>query len=62
VPRAAGTTGLHSFRQVIETVSRQLVEKVHVQRYRARSVGGLYACIQAKLAAQESAPKPPQIL
>ncbi len=48
---AALTAAINHFRQVIETVNSQLVEQFHLQRNRAKSVSGLCARVQAKLAA-----------
>ena len=48
---AALTRAINHFRQVIETVNSQLVEQFQLQRNRAKSVSGLCARVQAKLAA-----------
>jgi hypothetical protein len=48
---AALTQAINHFRQIIETVNSQLVEQFHLQRNRAKSVSGLCARVQAKLAA-----------
>lgn len=45
------TQAIHHFRQIIETVNSQLVEQFQLQRNRAKSVSGLCARVQAKLAA-----------
>ncbi len=45
------THAINSFRQVIETVNSQLVEQFGLQRNRAKSLSGLCARVQAKLAA-----------
>ncbi len=45
------TAAINHFRQIIETVNSQLVEQFHLQRNRAKSVSGLCARVQAKLAA-----------
>ena len=48
---AALTQAINHFRQIIETVNSQLVEQFQLQRNRAKSVSGLCARVQAKLAA-----------
>lgn len=48
---AALTQAINHFRQIIETVNSQLVEQLQLQRNRAKSVSGLCARVQAKLAA-----------
>lgn len=48
---AALTAAINHFRQIIETVNSQLVEQFRLQRNRAKSVSGLCARVQAKLAA-----------
>jgi len=48
---AALTAAINHFRQIIETVNGQLVEQFRLQRNRAKSVSGLCARVQAKLAA-----------
>ena len=48
---AALTAAINHFRQIIETVNSQLVEQFQLQRNRAKSVSGLCARVQAKLAA-----------
>src|SRR3954447_7022025 len=45
------TQAINHFRQIIETVNSQLVEQFQLQRNRAKSVSGLCARVQAKLAA-----------
>jgi hypothetical protein len=45
------TKAINHFRQIIETVNSQLVGQFNLQRNRAKSVGGLCARVQAKLAA-----------
>ena len=45
------TAAINHFRQVIETVNSQLVGQLNRQRNRAKSVSGLCARVQAKLAA-----------
>lgn len=45
------TQAINHFRQIIETVNSQLVEQFRLQRNRAKSVSGLCARVQAKLAA-----------
>jgi hypothetical protein len=48
---AALTHAINSFRQVIETVNSQLVGQLRLQQNRAKSLAGLCARVQAKLAA-----------
>ena len=48
---AALTRAIAHFRQVIETLNSQLAEQFHVERNKAKSVAGLCARLQAKLAA-----------
>jgi len=48
---AALTQAINRFRQIIETSNSQLVEQFQRQRNRAKSVSGLGARVQAKLAA-----------
>ena len=48
---AALTRAIAHFRQVIETLNSQLAEQFHVERNKAKSVAGLCARRQAKLAA-----------
>ncbi len=45
------TRAIAHFRQIIETLNSQLAEQFHVERNKAKSVAGLCARIQAKLAA-----------
>ena len=45
------TAAINHFRQIIETVNSQLVGQLNRQRNRAKSVSGLCARVQAKLAA-----------
>src|SRR5579859_773638 len=48
---AALTAAINSFRQIIETVNSQLVDQFHLQRNRAKCMGGLCARVMAKLTA-----------
>jgi hypothetical protein len=48
---AALTQAIHHFRQIIETINSQLVGQFNLQRNRAKSLVGLCARVQAKLAA-----------
>lgn len=48
---AALTAAINHFRQIIETVNSQLADHVHLQRNRAKSMGGLGARVMAKLTA-----------
>jgi len=48
---AALTAAINHFRQIIETVNSQLVDHLHLQRNRAKSMGGLCARVMAKLTA-----------
>lgn len=48
---AALTAAIHHFRQIIETVNSQLVDQFHLQRNRAKCIGGLCARVMAKLTA-----------
>jgi DDE family transposase len=48
---AALTGAINHFRQIIETVNSQLVDQFHLQRTRAKSMGGLCARVMAKLTA-----------
>src|ERR687885_1783887 len=48
---AALTRAINHFRQAIETLNSQLVEQFHVECNKAKSVAGLCARLQAKLAA-----------
>jgi hypothetical protein len=45
------TAAINHFRQIIETVNSQLVDHLHLQRNRAKSMGGLCARVMAKLTA-----------
>jgi hypothetical protein len=45
------TQAINRFRQIIETVNSQLVGQFHLQANRAKSLSGLCARVQAKLAA-----------
>ncbi len=47
----AFTAAIHHFRQIIETVNSQLVSQFRLQQNRAKSLFGLAARVQAKLAA-----------
>jgi hypothetical protein len=51
---AALTAAIHHFRQIIETVNSQLVDQFHLQRNRAKCLGGLCARVLAKLTAHTS--------
>ena len=48
---AALTQAINHFRQAIETLNSQLVEQFHIECNKAKSVAGLCARLQAKLAA-----------
>jgi Transposase DDE domain len=48
---AALTAAINHFRQIIETVNSQLVDQFHLQRNRAKCLGGLCARVMAKLTA-----------
>jgi hypothetical protein len=48
---AALTAAINHFRQIIETVNSQLVDQFHLQRNRAKCIGGLCARVIAKLTA-----------
>jgi hypothetical protein len=45
------TAAINRFRQIIETVNSQLVDQFHLQRNRAKCLGGFCARVMAKLTA-----------